>query len=227
MGVRNASTSRTAPSAGLVSIDVVLVSLHERRLWVLSEASGATKARGLSLPWGAPARREPLDEAAARIARRAVGVTPAWMEQAGAFGDALKHPGGSTLSVCYAAVLPWSKAAQSWAWMDAQALSRLTERHRRMVSAALGVIRVRLEQAPLAFALLPREFTLSELQQTYETILARRLHKASFRRSLQAAFLVDPTGEWRGEGRGRPAQLYRFVPRRRTSGRRGVRLDLL
>ena len=66
-----------------------------------------------------------------------------------------------------------------------------------------------------------------DLQATYETILARRLHKASFRRALQAAFLVDPTGEQRGEGRGRPAQLFRFAPRRRKSARRGVRLDLL
>ena len=226
MGVRTAS-SRTAPSAGLVSIDVVLVSLNERRLWVLGEPTGATKQRSLSLPWGAPARREHLDEAAARIARRAIGVMPAWIEQAGAFGDGLKHPGGSTLSVCYAAVLPWSQAAPSREWMDVEAIARLSERHRQMVATALGVIRGRLEQAPLAFSLLPREFTLSELQEAYETILSRRLHKASFRRALQAAFLVDPTGEWRGEGRGRPAQLYRYAPRRRKSGRRGVRLDQL
>jgi hypothetical protein len=96
-----------------------------------------------------------------------------------------------------------------------------------MVAAALNLSRTRLEQAPLAFSLLPRTFTLADLQQSYETVLGRRLHKASFRRALQAAFLVEPIGEWRGEGRGRPAQLYRFSPRRRKGSRRGVRLDLL
>jgi hypothetical protein len=91
----------------------------------------------------------------------------------------------------------------------------------------LAAIRARLEQAPIAFSFLERDFTLSDLQQTYETILGRRLHKASFRRALQAAFLVEPAGEWRSEGRGRPAQLYRYAPRKRRNARRGVRLDLL
>jgi hypothetical protein len=103
----------------------------------------------------------------------------------------------------------------------------LPERQRRMVAGALDAVRTRLEQAPVAFSMLPKEFTLSDLQQTYETVLSRRLHKASFRRALQAAFLVEPTGEWRGEGRGRPAQLYRYAPRRRKGRRGGVRLDLL
>jgi 8-oxo-dGTP diphosphatase len=75
--------------------------------------------------------------------------------------------------------------------------------------------------------LLPATFTLSELQHMYELLLGRRLHKASFRRALAAAALVEPTDEWRSEGRGRPAQLYRFGPKKRRRGRRGVRFDLL
>jgi hypothetical protein len=149
------------------------------------------------------------------------------MEQAGAFADTTRHPGSATLSVCYVGVLPWGEPPAPRSWIDTTALARLPERHRRMVTAALGVVRVRLEQTPIAFFLLPREFTLSELQQVNETVLGRRLHKASFRRALQAAFLVEPTGKWRGEGRGRPAQLYRYAPRRRKAARRGVRLDLL
>jgi ADP-ribose pyrophosphatase YjhB (NUDIX family) len=169
-------------------------------------------------------RSEALDDAAARIARRSVGAVPDWMEQAGAFNEGTTHPSGGTLSVGYVGVRPW---IDRFSWQDAGSLSNLTERQRHIVTTGLVVIRARLEQQPIAFAMLPREFTLSELQATYETILARRLHKASFRRALQAAFLVEPTGERRGEGRGRPAQLFRFAPRRRKAARRGVRLDLL
>ena len=51
---------------------------------------------------------------------------------------------------------------------------------------------------------------------------------ASVKASLiQAAFLVEPTDEWRSEGRGRPAQLYRYAPRRRRGTRRSVRFDLI
>ncbi len=179
------------------------------------------------LPWGTPSKGEHLDAAAARIARGAVGARVDWIEQAGAFGDGSLHPGGAILSVCYVAVLPWTDASAPWSWFDTHPMPPLTERQRHMTSASLGAVRARLEQSPLAFSMLPRVFTLSELQRAYETVLARRLHKASFRRALQAAFLVDPTGQWRGEGRGRPAQLYRFAPRRRKGARRGVRLDQL
>lgn len=228
MAVRSgtSSSSHTRAPAGPVSIDVVVLSFRERRLLVL--ADGATgKRQGVALPWGTLAGGEQLDQAAARIARKAVGVVPQWMEQAGAFADGTAHPGGAVLSVCYAAVVPWTEAPAPRAWIPVHPLPRLVERHRRMLSSALGVVRHRLEHEPIAFSLLAREFTLSELQQAYETMLSRRLHKASFRRALHAAFLVEPTGEWRGEGRGRPAQLFRLAPRRRKGERRGVRLDLL
>ena len=212
---------RTASARASVSIDVVLFTCHERRLRVLVESSGSQRA---VLPWGSLSRSEALDAAAARIVRRSAGVVPDWMEQVGAFTEGTTHPSGASLSVGYVGVRPW---IDRFSWQDANSLSNLTERQRHMVTTGLGAIRARLEQQPVAFAMLPREFTLSELQATYETILARRLHKASFRRALQAAFLVEPTGEQRGEGRGRPAQLFRFAPRRRKSTRRGVRLDLL
>ena len=43
----------------------------------------------------------------------------------------------------------------------------------------------------------------------------------------QAASLVEPTDEWRSEGRGRPAQLYRYAPKKKRRSQRGVRFDLL
>ena len=90
----------------------------------------------------------------------------------------------------------------------------------------LESLKRRIDQSPLAFRLLPQSFTLSELQSVYELVLGRRLHKASFRRALQSALLVEPTEEWRSEGRGRPAQLFRYAPRKRRGVRRGVRFDL-
>jgi hypothetical protein len=103
----------------------------------------------------------------------------------------------------------------------------IAPRQRATVDAAVEGLRRRIDQAPMAFRLLPPAFTLSDLQGIYELVLGRRLHKASFRRALQAAMLVEPTDEWRSEGRGRPAQLFRYAPRRRRGGQRGVRFDLI
>jgi 8-oxo-dGTP diphosphatase len=220
MAVRNSPSRRAA-----FSVDLVVMTCRDRQLCVLTDVQGAGRQKSVTLPWDAPSAGERLDAAATRIVKRACGVKPAWIEQAGAYGDDAAHPGDVELSVCYVALIP-SPGGDAM-WLNTQPMPAFRDRQRTMVSGALAVVRSRLEQSPIAFSMLPREFTLSELQQTYETVLARRLHKASFRRSLQAAFLVEPTGEWRGEGRGRPAQLYRYSARRRKGTRRGVRLDLL
>lgn len=226
MGGRTVSATRSATTNGAVSIDVVLLAVREQRLHVLAQPTDATRKR-FALPWGEPSRGERLDASAARIAKAAAGARVDWLEQAGAFGDGTMHPGSTVVSVCYLGVRPWIDVSSPWSWIDVHSSHPFAERQRQMLAAALDLSRTRLEQAPLAFSLLPRSFTLAELQQAYETVLGRKLHKASFRRALQAAFLVDPTGEWRGEGRGRPAQLYRYAPRKHKGSRRGVRLDLL
>ena len=41
--------------------------------------------------------------------------------------------------------------------------------------------------------------------------------------ALQTAGLVAATGEWRSEGRGRPAQLFRYAPKKRKVPARGIR----
>jgi hypothetical protein len=152
-----------------------------------------------------------------------------WSTQVGAFSNG-EHPGGSDLSIVYVALVPMGHAespSDAFEWFLLSDLPALTERQSQMLQEAVGAVRDRLDLYPVAFRLLPATFTLSELQQIYELLLGRKLHKASFRRALAAASLVEPTDEWRSEGRGRPAQLYRFGSKRRRRTKRGVRFDLL
>jgi hypothetical protein len=83
-----------------------------------------------------------------------------------------------------------------------------------------------MDQAPIAFRLVPPLFALSELQEVYEVLLGRRLHKASFRRALRAATLVEATDQWRRDGRGRPAQLFRYAPSRKRGITRALRFEM-
>ena len=212
------------------SIDIVLCTPNGRRLAVLLVRDEGKRAREKwCLPWATANEDETLDHAAARIAQRAAGARAAWMAQAGAFADGRRHPGGAALSVAYVGVTPRRDDAlpPRTRWFDADDLPALAPRHRGMVVAALTQLRERLDRAPVAFRLLGATFTLSDLQAVYELLLRRRLHKASFRRALTAAFLVEPTDEWRSEGRGRPAQLFRYAPRKRRGGRGGPRFDML
>jgi 8-oxo-dGTP diphosphatase len=182
------------------------------------------------VPWDTPDNEATLEGTANIIAQRITGTTPAWMEQVGAFGDGKKHPSDAEISIAFAALAPLGTPApegSDYAWFKLDALPPLAERDAIMVASSVAAVRDRMDLSPVAFRLLPSSFTLSELQQMYELLLGKRLHKASFRRALQAAWLVEPTDEWRSEGRGRPAQLYRYAPKKRRKGRRGVRFDLL
>jgi 8-oxo-dGTP diphosphatase len=152
------------------------------------------------------------------------------MDQVAAFGEELRHPADAALSVAYVAVYPeaFDEADDAPnAWTPVSKLPPLAPRHRAMVEAAVDTTRRSIDVTPVAFHFLPPEFTLSDLQEVYETLLARPLHKASFRRSLHAAGLVAPMSEWRSEGRGRPAQLFRYAPRKRRRAERGVRFELV
>jgi 8-oxo-dGTP diphosphatase len=231
MRERSLVASRPAVRAVTAAIDVVLLTPRDRTLAVLLLRASDSRARDRwLLPWDAPRPDEPPEQTALRVSRGVLGASPAALEQVAAFGDSRRHPGDAQLSISFVGLVPHGGATQVTdiaVWVELDQLPLLAPRHRAMVDAAVEVVRRRIDQSPLAFRLLPPAFTLSELQSIYELLLGRSLHKASFRRALQAAFLVEPMDEWRSEGRGRPAQLYRYAPRRRRAGRRGVRFDLL
>lgn len=224
---RPSRSRRAASRRTTYTIDVVVLSPRGKALGILCQASiRRTNAR--VLPHGVPRRGELLEACARRVVRQLVGLNPSWMEQLGAFTEG-RHESGAEVSIGFVAVLPGTAAAPiaQGNWATSSDLNFQAPRQRIITLAALSAVRNRMDHAPIAFHLLPVQFTLTELQQTYELLLGRRLHKASFRRALQAAYLVEPTDEWRSEGRGRPAQFFSFAPRKRRGGRRGVRFDAI
>jgi hypothetical protein len=82
--------------------------------------------------------------------------------------------------------------------------------HRRILATAISRLRAKLKYRPVVFELMADEFTLTELQQTVEAISGRHLHKQNFRRLVESAALVEPTGRSTQPRRGRPAALFRF-----------------
>ena len=211
------------------TIDLVLVTALKDQLAVLLWRTPEGREKWV-LPWEPPAPEETLENAAGRITGSALGVLPVWLEQLAAFGDDKRHPSDSDISVAFAGLVPAGTpppVGGAYAWFPVGELPALAPRQRVMLDGAIAMLRARMDQSPVAFRLLPPTFTLSELQHMYELLLGKRLHKASFRRALQAAWLVEPTDEWRSEGRGRPAQLFRYAPRKRRPTQRGIRLDFL
>jgi hypothetical protein len=82
--------------------------------------------------------------------------------------------------------------------------------HRRILATGLGRLRGKLKYRPVAFELMPEQFTLSDLQRTVEAVAGVALHKQNFRRTLERTDLVEGLGRLHAETGGRPAELFRF-----------------
>ena len=223
---RSPPVARAGRLPAAASLDLVCCSAVDRQLVVLTHPTG--RGATATLPWMVLDPTTALDAAASRFARAQLGRQAAWITQLGGSGEGRRHPSGAALSVSYVAVVPIGTAApEGMRWDALTALPTFPARQAAMVTAAITALRDRMDLEPIAFRMLTAEFTLSELQDVYELLLGRRLHKASFRRALQGAYLVEPTDTWRSEGRGRPAQIFRYAPRKRRSVRRSVRFELL
>jgi hypothetical protein len=82
--------------------------------------------------------------------------------------------------------------------------------HRRILATALGRVRGKLTYRPVVFELVPPQFTLLQLQRVAEALSGVALHKQNFRRLVVTGGLVEETGTYAPQGRGRPAELYSF-----------------
>ena len=82
--------------------------------------------------------------------------------------------------------------------------------HRRILATGIARLRSKIKYRPVVFELIPRTFTLSQLQRTVEALAGLRLHTPNFRRIVESQQLVEETSDLVSETRGRPARLVRF-----------------
>ena len=170
-----------------------------------------------SLPGGLLNAGESLQGAAVRKLEDETGVTDVFLEQLYTFSDL---DGRGSIAVAYFALVDVSAThlakRKEWlpAWFPIADLPPLAFENERVIDYALRRLRAKLDYSNVAYSLLPEEFSLSQLQGTYEAILSRRLDKRNFRKRILSLDIVEPTGRQASEGRHRPAQLYRFRERK-------------
>jgi 8-oxo-dGTP diphosphatase len=201
----------------LVSVDVVIFTLRDNDLRVLLVRRRRPPQEGMwAIPGGLIHVDETLEEAALRTLAEETGLTDVYLEQLYTFGNTGRDPRDRVITVAYFAVVPASNVVPCAAddagrvrWWSIYNLPPLAFDHAEILSYALTRLRYKLEYTAVGFELLPEEFTLTELQTTYEIVLGERLDKRNFRRKIHSAGVIEPSGRYRG-GEGRPARLYRY-----------------
>jgi len=201
-----------------VTVDIVIFTIHAGELRVLLVKRGIPPFAGeFAIPGGFVLEDESLDQAALRELKEETGVGDVYLEQLYSFGDPGRDPRGRVITVAYYALIAADRSplaagtdAADARWCAFRDLPPLAFDHRKILDYALERLRNKLEYTTVGFQLLPSRFSLSELQEVYEAILAKKLDKRNFRRKLALLKVLRPTREYRRSGR-RPARLYGFV----------------
>jgi len=208
------------------AVDVVIfrVNGHALEALLVKIKHGPFRGRW-AFPGGLVGLGESLDEAARRELLEKTPIRGIYLEQLFTFGDPARNPVRQVVSTAYFALLPASAAAPQAgtkyaeaAWFDVTHLPVLAYDHDRIAAVALERLRAKIAYTNVAYGLLPRAFTLGELQCVYEVIRGRPLDRRNFRKRVLEAGLVRPLQRYR-RGAHRPAALYAFRQRRLTAAR--------
>ncbi|MBE9080346.1 NUDIX hydrolase [Romeria aff. gracilis LEGE 07310] len=212
-----------------VGVDNVIFSVdtEQNRLLVLLVMRPESPFIGAwSLPGTLVRCGESLEDAAYRVLSEKIRVNNLYLEQLYTFGDPHRDPreaasafGVRYLSVSYFALVRFADAeliadgVSGIAWYPLSRVPKLAFDHNQILTYGCQRLRNKLEYSPVAFDVLPEQFTLGDLYQLYMTVLGEDFSDYSnFRtRLLKLGFLQD-TGHKTSRGAGRPASLYRFDP---------------
>ena len=209
-----------------VTVDLVWLTIRDGRLSVLLVQRGNPPYAGCwALPGGFVDIDEDLPNAASRELAEETGlqVLPEalHLEQLATYGAPGRDPRMRTVSVAYLVFSPHmsnpiagsdARAARWWALDHLVAEEvELAFDHQQILDDAVARARSKLEYTTLATAFVSEPFTLSELRAVYEAVWAVSLDPSNFRRKVleNPGVVIETTGRSPGDGRGRPAQLYR------------------
>lgn len=186
-----------------ISIDCVVFGFHESSLKVL-----LLKMKGLDkwgLPGGYMKKSEDIHEAASRILKARTGAPQIFLEQFKVFSSIGRSENDFShlpkhfwqrqrfISIGFYALVNYEeikprvdKISEQCEWCNVEELPELMMDHHEIYSTALETLRLNLNNRPIGFNLLPKEFTMPQLQQVYEVILGKALHRGNFQRKMHS-----------------------------------------
>lgn len=201
----------------LVSVDCIIFGFSEGTLKLLIQKRPYNPGLGMwSLIGGFVEQDESIDSSAQHVLTKFTGLHDIYMRQLEAFGEVERDPGQRVISIVYYALINMNNCINNMPkehdakWVDIDKVPHLCFDHNKMVDKARKKISEGLLDEPICSNLLPRFFTLSQLQSLHESIMGVPIDKRNFRRSIaEKKYVVKTEMIDKGSSR-RGASLYEF-----------------
>ena len=200
-----------------VGIDCIIFGFNEGELNLLLLKRNFQPAMGeWSLMGGFVQQGESINDAAKRVLTELTGLENVYMEQVGAFGEVERDPGERVISIAYYALININEYDRELVrqhnayWVNINELPPLIFDHPQMVKQARELIQQKSSTEPIGFNLLPKLFTLSQLQSLYEAIYGEQIDRRNFRKRIAEMDYIEKTDKIDKTGSKRGAALYKF-----------------
>lgn len=200
-----------------VAVDCIIFGFDEEEISLLLLKRNFQPAMGeWSIMGGFVQENESTDDAAKRVLHELTGLENVYMEQVGAFGEIERDPGERVVSIAYYALININEYDRSLVakhnafWVKMNEVPPLIFDHDQMVAKARKIMQQKASIKPIGFNLLPRLFTLSQLQSLYEAIYGEPIDKRNFRKRVAEMDFIEKTDKIDKQGSKRGAALYQF-----------------
>lgn len=221
-----------------ISVDCVIFGFDSHQLKVLLierekiEGKDIDPEMGkMKLPGSLIDDTEDLDSSAYRVLQELTGLSKIYLHQFSVFGnpDRLNKtsdlawlqatsglPVERVVTIAYYSLVkinesnPQESLSDITRWIPVSELPQLIFDHNNIVQKALEALRKELRTEPIGFELLPKKFTLRQLQALYEEILGNELDSRNFRKKLGKLDYLVALPEKEENVSHKPAQLFKF-----------------
>jgi 8-oxo-dGTP diphosphatase len=214
------------------SVDCVIFGFHDSKLKVLlieREKVGNSPMKGhkLKLPGSLITESEDLDISAIRTLKELTGLDNIFLKQFGVFSSPerlsppedlawLRETSGlmvdRVVTIAYISLIKISESniTTKTIWQPVDKLPDLIFDHNYIIQNALNALRNEVRTEPHCFELLPKKFTIRQMQNLYEEILGESLDNRNFRKKVKPLEFILPLSEKEKEVNHKPAQLFKF-----------------
>ena len=206
----------------VLATDVALFTIHNNELFVrlFHVRRPPYFPDNWGLPGGLVHEKETVLETAKRLVadRAHVAVDKVYFEQLYTFDAIDRDPRGRVVAVAYLALVPWDSLSAAekadtdeTKWVPVSKAKKLAYDHDDMLAFAKKRLASRIEYTTIIQKVLHKEFTLTELERAYTSILDTSIDKRNFRKKILKLDILKPLKQKKTGGAYRPAQLYSFT----------------
>ena len=198
-----------------VTVDTVIFTIQNKELKILLVKRGIEPFKGKwAIPGGFVRIDENLEDAAKRELEEETGVKNVYLEQLYTFGNPKRDPRGRVITVSYMALINSdmikleAKTDASMAqWFSTKKIPGVAFDHNKILDYALKRLRWKFEYTTVAFSLLPKEFTISQIQSIYGIVFNKKFDKRNFAKKLLSLDILKEEGIKKDVSH-RPPMLY-------------------